>query len=163
MVIFFLALLSGALVKIVDWLEDDRKSRHISKYGFAILYGAIIGYLIANASFSTLFLAALIAQILSKKIDTLSHRIGFLSAVLIAFFYQLPEIDILFFGYFLLMAFLDEIDYVGKLRFLNEYRPFLKIAGIPFIFIGRFDYLFGILLFDLGYEIVKTISNKNKF
>ncbi|MBN1169755.1 hypothetical protein JXA56_01915 [Candidatus Micrarchaeota archaeon] len=159
---FVLAFLAGIIVKIVDWLEDDKKSRHKSKYFMAAIYGCLIGYLIANASFGILFLAALFAQVLSRKIDSFAHRLGFLTAFIVILFYQLPDINILIFGYFVVLAFLDEIDYVGILRPFNEYRPFLKLGPIPFVFLGRPDYLIGILAFDLGYELFKTLQNNKK-
>lgn len=163
MVMYFaLAFLAGIVVKIVDWLEDDKKSRHISKYLLAFVYGWLLGYLIANASFGILFLAALVAQVLSRKIDSFAHRLGFIVAFIAMFFYQLPDINLVIFGYFIVLAFLDEIDYVGFLRPITEYRPFLKLGPIPFVFLGRPDYLIGILAFDLGYELFKTLQNNKK-
>ena len=162
MIDFGLAFLAGIIVKMVDWLEDDKKSKHKSKYLLAVVYGGLVGYLIANASFGILFLAALIAQVLSKKIDTFSHRLGFLTAFLVTVFYQIPEIDLLVFGYFIVLAFLDEIDCVGMLRPLTEYRPFLKLGPVPFIFLGRPDYFIGIIAFDIGYELFKTLQNNKK-
>lgn len=160
MVIFFLAFLAGIIVKIVDWLEDDKKSGHYSKYILSVIYGLIIGYLISNATFSAIFLGALIAQILSKKIDTLAHRIGFLTAIFVSFFLGLAPIEFPVFIFFLILAFLDEIEFLGKLKPLSDYRPFLKAGALVFIIFGRIDYFLGIIIFDFGYEIVKTISNK---
>ena len=162
MIMYILAFIAGVVVKLVDWFDDDKKSKHISKYVFAIVYGILIGYLIGNASFSILFLAALIAQVLTKKLDTFAHRLGFLSAFIVMVFYQLPPIDILLFGYFLVLAFLDEVDYIGRLRLLTEYRPFLKLGPIPLVFLGRPDYFIGIIMFDIGYELFKTLQKNKK-
>lgn len=160
--LYAVAFISGLLVKLVDWLEDDRKSKHPGKYVIGLAYGILIGYIIGNASFSLIFLAALVAQVLARKIDTTAHRIGFAASVITALFFQLPAIDIYLFGYFLALAFLDEVDYIGKLRPLTKYRPFLKIGPIPLILIGRIDYLIGIWAFDIGYEMFNLLQKHKK-
>jgi hypothetical protein len=162
-VLFYaIAFVSGILVKVVDWFDDDMKSKSIAKYLIALVYGVLIGYLIGNADFSMVFLAALIAQIFARKIDTLAHRIGFASSILAIFFFTVPQIDIYLLGYFLLLAVFDEIDYVGKLRKLNEYRPFLKIGAVPVALLGMPQYLAAILAFDVGYEGFNLIQYKIK-
>ncbi len=162
MLFYAIALISGVLVKVVDWFDDDLKSKNLTKYGFALAYGVLIGYLIGNASFSLIFLAAVMAQIFARKIDTLAHRIGFVSIIIVAVFYAVPSLDIYLLGYFLILAFFDEIDYVGKLRKLNKYRPFLKLGAIPLALLGRPDYLIAILAFDVGYEGFNLIQYKIK-
>jgi hypothetical protein len=159
---FVIAFVAGFIVKIVDFFEDDLKSSNPLKYVLATIYGILIGYVIGNASFSVIFIAALIAQVLARKIDTTAHRLGFAVSIITALFYQVPAIDIYLLGYFMILAFLDEIEYVGKLRILSKYRPFLKIGVIPMILIGRWDYAAGILIFDLGYETFNLIQYKIK-
>lgn len=159
---YALALVSGVLVKLVDWLDDDVKSKQPYKYGFALLYGLLIGYLIGNASFSLIFLAGLMAQIFARKVDTLAHKIGFVTSIVTALLFTLPSIDFILLGYFLLLGFLDEIDYIGKLRKLTEYRPFLKVGAVPLALMGRPDYLIAILAFDVGYEGFNLIQYKIK-
>jgi DMSO/TMAO reductase YedYZ heme-binding membrane subunit len=162
MLLYAVALVSGILVKVVDWFDDDLKSKSILKYGFALLYGVLIGYLIGNATFSMIFLAGVMAQIFARKIDTLAHKIGFVTAIVVALFFSVPAIDIYLLSYFLILAFFDEIDYVGKLRKLNEYRPFLKLGAVPLALLGRPDYLVAILAFDVGYEGFNLIQYKIK-
>ncbi|MFH1685513.1 MAG: hypothetical protein ABH983_04350 [Candidatus Micrarchaeota archaeon] len=159
---FVIAFVAGFIVKIVDFFEDDLKSNNPLKYGLAIIYGILIGYVIGNASFSVIFIAALIAQVLARKIDTTAHRVGFAVSIITALFFQVPAIDMYLLGYFMILAFLDEIEYVGKLKILSKYRPFLKIGVIPMIIIGRWDYAAGILIFDLGYETFNLIQYKIK-
>ncbi|MBU0526963.1 hypothetical protein KKE92_00645 [Candidatus Micrarchaeota archaeon] len=159
---FVIAFVAGFIVKIVDFFEDDLKSNNPLKYGLAIIYGILIGYVIGNASFSVIFIAALIAQVLARKIDTTAHRVGFAVSIITALFFQVPAIDMYLLGYFMILAFLDEIEYIGKLKILSKYRPFLKIGVIPMIIIGRWDYAAGILIFDLGYETFNLIQYKIK-
>ncbi len=156
------AFVAGLLVKTVDWLDDERKSKNPLKYILGAVYGIVIGYLIGNASFSLIFLAALIAQVVARKIDTVAHRIGFAASILTAVFFQVPSIDLYVLGYFMVLAFLDEIDYMGKLRPLTRYRPFLKVGALPLVLLGRLDYFIGIMAFDIGYELFNVLKNHIK-
>jgi hypothetical protein len=157
---FVIAFISGILVKSVDWLEDDKKSKNPVKFLLALIYGILIGYIIGNTSFSMIFLAALVAQVLARKIDTSAHRLGFATALVVALFFEIPTIIPLFFGYFLVLAFLDEVDFVGKLRWLETYRPILPIGALPLVFFGMPEYFFGILVFDIGYLIFAYFIKK---
>lgn len=162
MLYFVIAFLTGILVKTVDWLEDDRKSKHPIKYLLAGFYGILIGYLIGNATFSVLFLAAIIAQVFARKIDTRAHRIGFVIAVITLLFFELPSIDMVLFGYFLLLAFFDEVDYIGKWRWMENWRPFLQVGALALVLFGRWDYFFAIVAFDAGYILVSTLGKRFK-
>lgn len=157
-----IAAIAGFLVKLVDWMEDERKSRSPSKLIFALAYGALIGFLIGEATFSAIFLAALVAQAFARKIDTRAHQLGFVTSLAALLFFQLPSLDLPVFGYFLVLAFLDEVDWIGRLRPLTRYRPFLKIGALPLALIGRWDYLLGILAFDLGYEAFNALKSHIK-
>ncbi|MBD3210928.1 hypothetical protein GF318_06130 [Candidatus Micrarchaeota archaeon] len=148
---YILAFFTGVLVKTVDWLDDDIKSKHPIKFVLAALYGLGIGYLISNASFAMLFLGVLVAMVFARKIDTLAHRLGFLVASLSLLFFGLPEIVIYLFVYFLLLGFLDEIDFIGRWRLLETYRPLLQIGSLALVLIGRWDFFFSIIAFDIGY------------
>ena len=158
---FVVALFAGALVKAVDWLDDDKKSRHPVKFLLAIFYGIAIGYVIGTASFALIFLAALIAQVLARKVDTMAHIVGLAFAVISLPFFGIPYIDLPILAYFLVLAFLDEGEYIGKLKFLSDYRPFLKVGALPFAFVGRWDYFVGILIFDFGYELARNILSRS--
>lgn len=153
-----IAFVAGFLVKVVDWLDDERKSKHPVKFAIAILYGLLIGYIIGTASFSGIFFAALVAQVFARKIDTEAHEIGFLTSLVTLFFFQIPGIDFLLFAYFLALAFLDEVDFIGKLRPLTKYRPFLKVGSLAPLLIGRWDFFVGIIVFDIGYEIFAVLK-----
>lgn len=157
---YALAFVAGFIVKIVDWLEDDKKSRNPGKYVLALIYGVLIGYLIGTASFSMIFLAALVAQVFARKIDTTAHLLGFAASVLSLLFFGVPALDMAFFFAFLVLAFLDEVDFVGKLRPLTDYRLFLKIGAAVPLLIGRWDYFAGIIAFDAGYELFGYLSKR---
>ena len=152
------ALVAGFLVKIVDWLDDERKSKHPVKYFFAILYGLLVGYIIGAAPFSGIFIAALIAQVFARKVDTTAHELGFLTALITLLFFEPPGIEFGLFFLFLVLAFLDEADFIGKLRPLTKYRPFLKVGALAPVLFGRWDYFAGIIAFDIGYEVFNPLK-----
>lgn len=162
LVFFALAFLAGFLVKIVDWMDDEKKRPVFFKLPLAFAYGILIGYVISAASFGLLFLGALLAQVLARKIDTISHRFGFLVAILSLLYFGFPGIELISLLYFVILAFLDEEDYIGKLRLLAELRPFLKIGALAMVFFGRLDYFIGIALFDIGYVLFSSVSNSIK-
>ncbi|MFH0737189.1 MAG: hypothetical protein V1827_00970 [Candidatus Micrarchaeota archaeon] len=157
LVLLALAFFAGLLVKIVDWLDDVRKAPLWVKIPPAMVYGVLIGYLIASAPFSVIFLAALLAQVFARKVDTHAHRIGFVIAALSLIYLGFPSFDLVLLGAFLLLAFLDEIDFVGFLRPLNDLRPFLKIGALAPAVVGNWSYFAGIISFDIGYLLVAKI------
>ncbi len=157
---FALAFVAGLLVKIVDWMEDDRKTDPLHKYPLALIYGLMLGYIIGTSSFSMIFLAALIAQVFARKIDTTSHEIGFAAALLSLFVFGFPPIDIPLFAFFLVLAFLDEADFIGRLHPITEYRLILKAGALLLIPFGRWDYFAGIMCFDIGYELFRQAVRK---
>jgi hypothetical protein len=158
--LLLLAFCAGAIVKAVDWLDDDAKSPHPSKYALAALYGGVIGYLIAVAPFSVMFLAALAAQVFAKKVDTLAHRVGLAIAMLVVLATGMPNPDMWLFLMFLTAAFLDEMDYVGALRPLTDWRPFLKLAAFIILLEGKPEYFLAIILFDIGYEMFRLAAGR---
>jgi hypothetical protein len=157
-----LAFLAGFIVKIVDWMEDDRRTSNIVKDLLGLCYGSLIGYLIGTASFSLLFLAALMAQVLARKIDKASHQLGFAVAILSLFFFGFPQLDLPLLAFFLVLAFLDEADFLGRLHPLTEYRVFLKAGALAMIVFGRWDYFIAIMAFDIGYEFFAWITRHLK-
>lgn len=153
-----IAVVAGLLVRIVDWLDDERKSRSPVKYAFAIAYGVLLGYIMGTASFAGIFLAALVAQVFARKIDTPAHELGFVTAIITLLFFEVPGIELTLFMYFLVLAFLDEADFIGKLRPLTKYRPFLKVGSLAPVLIGRWDYFAGIIAFDIGYDVFSILK-----
>ena len=156
-ILLILAFFAGILVKFVDFLDDERKAPLWVKLPPAIVYGVIIGYLISAAPFSVIFLAALLGQVFARKVDTLAHRIGFAIAAISLITFGFPSSDMVLLVAFLILAFLDEIDFVGRLRVLNDWRPFLKIGSLAPAVIGDWSYFAGIISFDAGYLIIARL------
>ena len=163
-----LSFLCGFLVKAVDYLEDDKKSKSVIRFVAAAAYGFVIGLIISFSSFSLIFIAAFLAQFVSKKIDNSSHYIGCLIAILsITLFWNgsiLSDLstNIFPFIFLLAMAVLDELSDDIKSKQLGQilkHRPFLKIGSAIFLLYSRFDYFLGIVLFDLGYELFSCLAS----
>ncbi|MEW6035186.1 MAG: hypothetical protein AB1529_01105 [Candidatus Micrarchaeota archaeon] len=150
---YALAFIAGALVKLVDWMDDERKTSLARKLPLALAYGLIIGYLISSSTFSVLFLAALLAQVFARKVDTPAHRAGFLVAGLSLVYFGFPQLDLLLLAIFLVLAFLDELDYIGRYRWITETRPFLKLGALVPAIVGIWDFFIAIAAFDIGYEL----------
>ncbi len=164
-----LAVLCGILVKMTDYLEDDSKRKHPIKWVLAFSYGIIIGYLISRAPFSEIFIAAALAQIIMRKVDTPTHKFGYLMMLFSLAYFGLPYIAFGAFFIFLVFASIDEMDkliFWDKPWWMQDMRPFLIFSAIPFLIIGNFSYLAGIVCFDAGYltvyKITKDASSQNK-
>lgn len=160
MLTYVFSFISGFLVKAVDWIEDDLKKPLIVRWPLALLAGAFIGYLISIASFGTIFMAALFAQVFARKVDKPSHAATVLTAALVFIFMGVNNgFEIMYFLILLVPAFLDELEYPKQYKFLNEYRVFLLLAAAIFALgLGRWDYLFGIATFDAGYLTYEKIG-----
>jgi len=157
---YVIALIAGFCVKIVDWVDDDKKGKNPIKWPLAILYGLLIGYLISTASFSVLFLAAVVAQVFARKIDTRAHILGVAVTAISMLYFGLAPIPYNFFAYFLILAFLDEADFIGKLRPLEKYRIVLKVGALLMVLVGRWDFFAGIIAFDIGYELFNQVQTR---
>lgn len=155
--IFIVAFIAGFLVKWVDWIEDDKGGKEKIKYLLAMLYGAGIGYLISVPLVSELFFGALLAQVFTRKVDTLAHIIGFLVAIFAAGAGGLPTQDLNLLFLFFALAALDELP-GWRLSGFEEYRLLLPAGAfaIALIFM-RWEYLAGIVFFDLGYTSFKKV------
>jgi hypothetical protein len=159
-IFYVLAFVAGVLVKAVDWIDDEKDKKNKIKYLLAILYGLLIGYLISAAPFSTLFLAALVAQAVARKIDTAAHMIGFSSALLSLFLFGFPSIEMIHFALFFVLAFIDELKFPQPYEWLTEWRVFLKLGAAVFIIAARVDYLISIMAFDIGYILFSSFAQK---
>jgi len=154
---YVLAFIAGFFVKWVDWIEDDKKGRGFLKFPLAVIYGVLLGYLISQASFSALFIAALIAQVFARKIDNIAHVTGFFAAIVTLLYFGLPVLSFSYFFFFLILAFLDEMKYPGRYALISKWRLFLKVGAIAIILLGRYDFALAILLFDAGYMLFSEL------
>ncbi|MEM3422153.1 MAG: hypothetical protein QXF35_00445 [Candidatus Bilamarchaeaceae archaeon] len=156
---YLLSFVSGFLVKWVDWIDDDKGGRDKIKYLIAIFYGILIGYLTSLTSFSELFLGTLLAQLFSRKVDTLSHMLGFFMVVVSLFYFGLPPQSLSFLFFFFVLAVLDEQTAGWRFRNFENYRLLLPIgAFITALLFQKWEYFLAILFFDIGYILFTKIQ-----
>lgn len=148
-----LAFFAGLFVKATDWMDDEEKGTGKLKYMLAFAYGTTIGYLLSQAGFSMLFLAALFAQVFARKIDTHTHVLGFVVAIAVMLVLGVPQFESVPFLVLLVAAFADESEGSGRYTYIQKYRPFLKLAAFAFVFFGRADFFLAIIAFDFGYVL----------
>ena len=179
--LLIISFLTGISTKLVDLIEDNGlRLFKLDKYIFAVTYGILIGYIISNYNLiAPLWIGAIFALILAKKIDTKAHIIGVVSALVFVAFFGFGKINILFLIIFLIAAFLDEIlsDFAAgrpllKNQFLKfkikvnknikkilEIRPLLEISALAVSFIlNDFSIFLAILFFDIGYNLTTRLK-----
>ncbi|MBI2079955.1 hypothetical protein HYT84_04255 [Candidatus Micrarchaeota archaeon] len=156
MLYYLLAFFAGILVQATDFIEDERKGKNRTKWLFSILAGILIAVIINQATFATLFLSVLFAQVIMRKIDKPTHQLTFFLGAL-AILAGIKDFDFIHFLIFLIPASLDEIKLPRNLSLITEHRLFLKLVALFFIFSGRVDYFFGIISFDIGYILTNQL------
>lgn len=153
---YAISFFSGSLVKMVDWIEDEKNGVYPIKWPLALIAGVALGFLIHQSTFASLFLGTIVAQVMAGKIDKKTHLLTIVTAFL---WLGLGVIDLNYWhlAIFAFAAFLDELKLPGKLNYLSNYRLFLKLVSFTFIFFGRSDYFLAIILFDAGYALCISI------
>jgi flagellar biosynthesis protein FlhB len=131
-----------------------------------------------------LWIGTIFALILAKKIDTKTHAIGLVSALIFVAFSGFGKINILFLIVFLIAAFLDEIlsDFAEgkpllrnpmlkfskirinkKIKKILELRPLLEISALIVSFIiWDFSLFVAILFYDGGYSLTNKVGLRLK-
>lgn len=159
-VFYAVAAFTGVLVKTVDYFEDDRKWISPLKYVLAILYGVLIGFVISFSTFATLWLSVLFAQLITGKIDKMSHFLGFIISLIVAVAFGVGDFVPLDFFVLLAVASFDEVNPFSWAGW--NLRPGLKLATLVFGMLGRWDYFFAIISFDMMYHLVGKILSSTK-
>jgi len=177
-ILLAISFFTGISTKIVDLIEDDGlKLFKFDKFVFAVIYGLLIGYVISNYNVvAPLWMGAVFALIIARKIDTKAHVVGLISALMFVGFFGFGKINILFLIIFLIAGFLDEIlsDFAEgspllknpllkkpnkikinkNIKKILEMRPLLEISALVVSFVILDFSLFGaILFFDVGYNL----------
>lgn len=161
-----LTFIVGLLIKYADQLEDAKKNRDKRGYAIviALVWGALLGYLISTAPFSMILAAGIFAMVIMRKIDATSHVVGILMAVLFAVLFGLPPFDVVVFTTLVFFAAIDEWDdfiFFEKPKWVQDFRPFLEIGAIVIgLYNGNWLYLAGILAFDIGYVSMALMTTK---
>lgn len=149
MIVYGLGSISAIIIKIVDEIEDTYAGKCMLKYPLAVLYGLLLGYIVSQASFSTLWIAVIFAQLVTGKIDRISHVLGFSSALIFFSILGIYEFVLVDFFVFMLFASLDETNLFKWPT--KDARLSLKLATLIYGFFIRWDYFIAIMFFDVAY------------
>lgn len=142
--------LSGFLMKLSDD-SNDKRDNIIFGIFTGLLCVACIAYLaVTSADAATIFIAILIGNFLSWKVDSINHMVSFLILMGILIIVGVPAIGIITLAVCSAAAFLDEIGndnpWVSRhgkiLEFFFKHRFALKIAVLLFAVLGMFQMLF---------------------
>ena len=130
MIEYIAAILAGAGIKTVDYIEDELKGKNIWKWPLAIIAGVCMGAVLSLSTVATLFLAIIAAQVFMGKVDNPAHglAVGVAVAVPIVMGMQLNGIELFLPFYF--VAALDEVEFAGFLKPMWDYRLWLKGAAL---------------------------------
>lgn len=157
------ALLSGAAIKHVDYLEDKKGGKGIGKWPLAIIAGLGIGYVLAFSPAAVLFAGVIAAQVLMGKIDRLVHGAAVVLAAGVPLLLGMQHAEFGLFLPFFAIAALDEVDFRGVLKPASDYRLWLKAAALGAgILTGVWDYFVVLMAFDAAYLAVDHYSNGKK-
>jgi hypothetical protein len=157
------ALVSGAAIKHVDYIEDSRGGEGDEKWPLAVAAGLGIGYVLSFSPAAVLFIGVIAAQVLMGKIDKVVHgaAVTIAAAVPLILGMQYGELGLLL--PFFALAALDEVDFRGVLKPASDYRLWLKAAAlVAGALTGVWDYFVVLIAFDAAYLAVDYYPNGKK-
>ncbi len=160
----------GLFTKFTDYLVDKPfgKKRGGLQHATGLLYGLLAGYLATSSQeFATLILGIVIAVLLAGKIDSRAHQLAIAAILGVVAFRGLPLVHFPLLALFAGLGFFDERlnDFMdkakGKIR-INKNVQHLVSARLSLeagtlatgLATGNFVYFFGLLSFDLGYNLI---------
>jgi len=168
-IILLLVFFTGVLTKFADLIADDGlEIRRVFSYTIGVVYGVLIAYIIAtHPMLAPMGLAAVLAVLLTKKIDRKPHNIGIASLFLFLGIWGFPKIDVILIGIFLAAGLVDEIGndradqgrVKGILKKVFEYRLIFELtAFMVSLLTGEWIIFLGMLSFDVGYLLTKRVG-----
>jgi hypothetical protein len=156
----FAALLSGAAIKHVDYIEDSLGGKGNMKWPLAVIAGLGIGYILAFSPAAVLFIGVIAAQVLMGKIDRAVHGAAVMIAAAVPFVLGMQYGDMGLLLPFFAIAALDEVDFRGILKPFSDYRLWLKGAAlVAGAITGVWDYFVVLIAFDAAYLAVDRYSH----
>jgi len=155
------AIIAGAAIKHVDYLEDQKKGKHWVKWPLGIIAGLAMGYILAFSPAAMLFVGIIAAQVLMGKIDKPVHGLAVVIAAAIPFFFGMDWASVQLLLPFFIVAALDEVELEGAFKPMREYRLWLK--GVTFVIgvaSGIWAFFIALMAFDLAYLAVSKYFDK---
>lgn len=161
MIEYLAAVLAGAGIKKVDYLEDELGGKNLWKWPIAIIAGLAMGAVLSFSSVAIMFLAIIAAQVLMGKVDKPAHGLAVAMAVVIPLIMGMDLSAMGLFVPFFIVAALDEVEFAGVLKPMFEYRLWLKgIALVVGVVSGLWEYFLVLMCFDLAYLAAGMIMEK---
>ncbi|MEW6528782.1 MAG: hypothetical protein AB1391_02750 [Candidatus Micrarchaeota archaeon] len=156
MIFYFIAAITGVFVKIVDEIEDTLEGRFNIKYIFAVLYGLLIGVTISFSTFPTLWFSIIVAQIITGKIDKISHFIALCVVLIFIIIFGMNNSEFLLPDFLIILFFaaMDETNFFDIMY--KDFRLWLKMAMFIFGFFVRWDYFIALMSFDIAYILTQN-------
>ena len=152
MIGYVAAILAGAGIKTVDYVEDELKGKGLWKWPLAVVAGLAMGSVLSFSGVAVLFLAIIAAQVFMGKVDKPAHGLAVGVAVAFAFIMGMDLRGMELFLPFFIVAALDEVEFAGILRPMWDYRIWLKIAALAVgVMSGLWEYFLVLMSFDLAY------------
>lgn len=158
--LFFAAI----FVKLTDEFSDFPEKEDYSGIVFGIIYGLLLGVVMANNSIlATIGFGIILGALITNKFDSIAHLVGVVTIILTLMWFGNFEPVIFITGIFLLAGFADEkvndfFDSTKKktnkiIELIGKYRLVTQMVGliIAVILIEPLYWL-GILVFDIGYH-----------
>ena len=155
------AIISGACIKHVDYLEDQKGGKHWVKWPLGVLAGLCMGYVLAFSPAAILFVGIIAAQVLMGKIDKPVHGLAVVVAAAVPFVFGMDWANVELLLPFFIIAALDEVEFEGMLKPMREYRLWLKGATFVIGLVsGLWAYFVALMAFDLAYFGVSKLADK---
>lgn len=149
------AIVSGAGIKFVDYVEDTLGGKSLWKWPVALIAGIALGNLIAYSAASTIFIAIVAGVVFMGKVDRPSLGFGLFVAVLFALLFGISSIDLSLLVPFFVLAAMDELPLTGKLYPLRKYRLWTKVGALAVgLTLWQWQYFIALMAFDAAYIAV---------
>ncbi|MCR4335133.1 MAG: hypothetical protein NUV57_01200 [archaeon] len=169
-----LLFFSGIFVKIADEFSDVFEKENYFGIVFGTLYGILLGIAISgNFIIATIWVGIILALTLQNKLNSVAHLVGIITIALTIIFINNFELNLALAMIYFIGSFLDEklndfFDFnkaknsAGKvLKFIAKYRLITELFAIVLaIVFAEPLYWFGVLSFDIGYQLVTMVSEK---
>lgn len=150
---YVLMLLAGFFTKFTDNLVDERfLSPKFLKYFTALLYGAILGWLVSISGFSALVVGAILGNLFFGRFDNKAHQLALFSTILAGVVFGIPQLNLAVLLFLAFATWLDEWLNDNSKNILLRQRLALIIAcAITSIYLNAPAYFLAIAFFDVGY------------
>jgi hypothetical protein len=170
-IIIFYIFLIGVLTKFADLIADDGlQIMWAFSYATGIAYGILIAYIIStHPLLAPMAMAAVLAVLLTNKIDRSPHNIGIASMFLFLAVWGFPSIEIWMMAAFLVAGVIDEVGndradqgkFKGLTKKIFEHRLIFDITAFIVSYVtGEWIIVISSLGFEAGYLMTDKLGDR---